>query len=315
MNKIIIGKDYSHLLKDIKSIMEKGLGRAYQAVDNIKVQTYWQIGERIVREELEHKQRAGYGEMIVTKLADDLNTAVQTLRHIVRFYRTYPIVSAVRRELSWSHYKIISYLEVEERQFYEAQVVLNAWSTRELEKRIKQKEYLKVKKSGQLVIKLPQQLPVPEEVFKNSYEWNFLDLGDNHDEKQLEKALLINLQKILLEFGSGFAFMASQQKILVAGQWHKVDLVFYHRLLKCIIVVELKTEKFKPEFIGQVNKYLTYFRENKLDGERDPIGLIVCKKKNDEEVHYALGNLKREIFVADYKVYLPSEKEIIGRIK
>ncbi|MEK6949223.1 MAG: PDDEXK nuclease domain-containing protein, partial [Nanoarchaeota archaeon] len=149
-----------------------------------------------------------------------------------------------------------------------------------------------------------------------SYDWNFLELEKSHAEKELENALLDKIEKVLLEFGKGFAFMESQLKILIAGQYHKIDLVFYHRLLKCIVLVELKTEKFRRDFVAQMNEYLTYIREhNKLEGERDPIGLIICKEKNEEEVHYALGRLKHEIFVAEYKTKLPSEEEIKSKLK
>ena len=320
MAKEIIKKEkiggYKNLVKDIKSILQKGLGRAYQAVDNIKVQTYWQVGERIVREELQHKERADYGKKIVEDLAQDLGFSRRLVFEMVELYKAYPIVHALRAQLSWTHYRLIMQVRNnEERQFYETQSILNVWSTRELERRIKEKEYLKIKKTGQLTVKLPPQLPAPEEVFKDVYNWDFLELEKNHNEKQLENALLNSIQKILLEFGHGFAFMGNQQKILIAGQWHKVDLVFYHRFLKCIVLVELKTEKFKPEFVGQINKYLTYFRENKLENERDPIGLIICKEKNEEEAHYALGKLSEDIFVAEYKAYLPSEKEIIKRLR
>lgn len=307
---------YVQLLEDIKSILQKGLYRAYKAVDNIRVQTYWQVGERIVREELKHKNRADYGQKIIKKLARDLIISERNLYNIIEFYRTYPILQTVSAELSWSHYiELLGITSREERNFYEINAIRNNWGIRELRKRIKNKECEEVKKTGQLVVRLPPQLPAPEDVFKDVYHWDFLELEKNHKEKQLEKALLDNIQRILLEFGQGFAFMGSQQKILIAGQWHKVDLVFYHRLLKCVIIIELKTEKFKPEFIGQINNYLTYFRENKLEGERDPIGLIICKEKDREEVYYALGKLKEDIFVAEYKIYLPTEEEIKERLK
>ena len=308
--------NYPQLLEEIKSILQNGLGRAYQAVDNIKVQTYWQIGERIVREEIQHQERAEYGQKRVEMLARDLEFSRRLMFEIIDFYRTYPIVHTLRAQLSWTHYRWLMQIKNnEERQFYETQSILNVWSTRELEQRIKEREYHNIKKEKQLIVKLPPQLPSLENIFKDVYHWNFLELEDNYSEKLLEKALVDNIQKILLEFGHGFAFMGAQQKILIAGQWHKVDLVFFHRLLKCVILVELKTEKFKSEFVGQINKYLTYFRENKLQDERDPIGLIICKEKDDEEVHYALGKLNEDIFVSEYKTYLPSEEEIKKRLK
>ncbi|MBI5392976.1 DUF1016 family protein [Candidatus Woesearchaeota archaeon] len=218
-------------------------------------------------------------------------------------------------QLSWSHYCLLIKLKnKEERLFYEDQTILNSWSTRELEKKIKSKEF-KNKRDKHNKTVLLEYFSGPLTIFKEEYNWNFLQLDKEHNEKQLEEALLNNIPKILLEFGNGFSFIGKQQKLIISGQWHKVDLLFYHRFLKCIIVVELKTEKFKPEFVGQVNKYLTYFRENKLQHENDPIGLIICKEKDSEEVHYALGRLKEEIFVAKYRLYLPKEEDIKKRLR
>jgi len=298
-------------------LLDKAKAQAYKAVDNIRVQTYWQVGERIIRGELQHKARADYGKKLIVNLAKDLGFTRQMLSRIVQFYREYPIVTALRVQLSWTHYELlVGISNKEKRQFYETQSIINSWSTRELEKRIRNKEYGKVKKKKEIIIRLPEQLPSPEDVFKESYDWDFLELEKSHEERELEKALLDKIEKVLLEFGRGFAFMGSQLKILIAGQYHKIDLVFYNRLLKCIVLVELKTERFRREFVAQMNEYLTYIREHdKLEGERDPIGLIICKEKNEEEVHYALGRLKQEIFVAEYKTKLPSEEEIEDRIK
>ncbi|OGY78728.1 MAG: hypothetical protein A3B74_02965 [Candidatus Kerfeldbacteria bacterium RIFCSPHIGHO2_02_FULL_42_14] len=146
---------YDQLLADIRSIIDKGLGRAYQAVDNIRVQTYWQIGERVVREELKHKDRADYGKRLIDQLARDLNFSRTTMFAIVQFHRTYPIVQAVLGQLSWSHFFALIRLEnPEERKFYEVQVVRNRWSSRELEKRMKQKEYDKARKRGKIDLSL-----------------------------------------------------------------------------------------------------------------------------------------------------------------
>jgi len=308
--------DYKNLLKDIESILHKGLTKAYKAVDNIKVQTYWQIGERITREELNQK-RAGYGRRVIELLADDLGLSRRTLYEIAQFYDTYPIVRTVSAQLSWSHYTtLIKINNKQKRDFYESVSLQNSWSVRELRKRVANKEFEKVRKKGEVVVRFKRQLPSPEDVFKESYDWDFLELEKSHGEKELEKALLNRIEKVLLEFGNGFAFMGSQMKILIAGQYHKIDLVFYHRLLRCLVLVELKIGKFRREFVAQMNEYLTYMREHDMiEGEKDPIGLIICKEKNDEEVHYALGRLRRDIFVAEYRTKLPSEKEIEARMK
>ncbi len=313
--KAIKPEAYNNLLKDIKSILQKGLTKAYKAVDNIKVQAYWQVGERIAREEINQK-RAGYGKEVIKKLSVDLTIHERTLYRILKFYKAYPILTTLLSELSWSHYLVlIDFNDNQQRKFYEARSVKESWSVRELKKRINNKEFERAKKKNGVVIKFQKQLPAPEDIFKESYDWDFLELEKKYKEKELEKALLNKIEKVLLEFGKGFAFMGSQLKILIAGQYYKIDLCFYNRLLKCIVLVELKTEKFRREFVAQINQYLTYIREhNRLEGERDPIGLIICKEKDEEEVHYALGRLKKEIFVAEYKTKLPSEQEIKSRL-
>jgi len=307
---------YSSLLSDIRSILDKNLSRAYQAVDNIKVQTFWQIGERIVREELAHKNRADYGKSIIRYLAEDLNIDRIELYRIVKFYRTYPIVVTVSQLLSWSHYAVlISLDDGQERKFYEVQTIKNKWSIRELRKRIKGNEYKKLKRTGHLDLKLPSTLPMPQEIFKNAYDWDFIELDEKHSEKDLEQALLNKIEKVLLEFGTGFAFMGRQQKVLIAGQWEKIDLLFYHIVLKCYVIVELKARELQPGDIEQVTRYLSYYRDNMMAGDRDPVALIVCQRFNQIDVYYSAGKNRDDIFVAEYKTKLPAPEEIKNRLK
>lgn len=307
---------YDQLLNDIKSILQRGLSKAYQAVDNLKVQTYWQIGERIIREELAHKDRADYGERVIETLAVDLKSSKRLLFQIVQFYRTFPIVQTLSAQLSWSHYvELTSIKNDEERQFYEVQSIRNTWSVRELRKKIRGKEYQKAKKEGIIISKLPSPLPAPEDVFKNTYNWDFIDLDEKHSESALEQALLDNIQKVLLEFGNGFAFVSRQQKVLIGNQWERIDLLFYHYLLKCFIIVDLKARELKRGDIEQVTRYLTYYRDHKIENDRDPIALIICKKHNKVDVYYSAGKDRDDIFIAEYKTRLPSEKEIRERLR
>ena len=292
-------------------ILQKGLTKAYKAVDNIRVQTYWQVGERIVREELGRKDRADYGKRLINKLAIDLGFKRTDLYLIVQFYRTYPIVQSLTGQLSWTHYTVLIRLkDEEERKFYEVQSAIESWSVKKLKKKIEDQEYNKAKKTGKIITKLPLQLPSPDEVFKDSYDWNFLSLEENHTEKQLENALLDNIQNVLLELGSGFAFQARQQKLLINSQWHKIDLLFYHVLLKCHIIVELKARELRQGDIEQATKYLTYFRERKTQRDRDSIALIICKTHDKIDVYYSAGKNREDIFIAEYKTKLPSEQEI-----
>lgn len=305
---------YAVLLKDIKSIFQRGLVRAYKAVDNIKVQTYWQAGERIAREEISQK-RAGYGEEVIKKLSADLKIHERTLYRTLKFYKTYPILTTVLSELSWSHYlALIDFKDNQQRKFYEAMSVKESWSVRELRNRIKSREYERAKKKGEIVVKLPKQLPAPEDIFKDSYNWDFITLEEKHSENELENALLNNIQKVLLEFGSGFAFVGRQQKILINNNWYKIDLLFYHILLKCFVIVDLKARELRRGDIEQITRYLTYYREHKLEKDRDPIALIICKSHDKIDVYYSAGKDKDDIFVAEYKTKLPSEEEIKSKL-
>lgn len=308
---------YEQLLKDVKSILERGLSRAYQAVDNIRVQTYWQIGERVTREELLHQDRADYGERLVEQLARDLGYSRRLMYEIVRFYKTYPIVHALHAQLSWTHYRqLIALEDKEERDFYEIQTITNHWSYRTLQDKIKANEYQQAKQTGQVVTHLPLKLPSPEEAFKDVYNWDFLQLSEDYSERELEESLMRQIEHVLLEFGRDFSLASRQRKLLIDGQIHSVDLEFYHRGIPCIVLVDIKLGRFKSEYVGQMNKYLNFYNENyRYEWEKHPIGLIICEYKGKEEVHYALGGLGERIFVAEYRVKLPSEEEITQRLQ
>lgn len=309
---------YKSLKEDISYLLEKAKYQAYKAVDNIRVQTYWQIGERITREELK-EGRADYGKKVIPLLAKDLGFALTDLFRMVRFYKAYPIVAQVAPQLSWSHYReLIPIQNEEERRFYEIQAISNNWGRDKLREKIREKNYQKAKKEGhvEIITKLPVQLPEPEEVFKDTYQFDFLGLKEGHSEQELEEGLTNKIVYTLLELGKGFSFSGRQRKVVIDGQIHNVDLEFYNRELRCIVLVELKTEKFKADFVGQMNKYISYYRKNiQLPFERDTIGLIICAEKGKEEVHYALDGLDNRIFVAEYKTNLPTEEEIRKKLR
>lgn len=307
---------YDQLLTDVKSILEKARLRAYKAVDNIRVQTYWQVGERIIREELRHKERADYGKRVVESLSVDLGFIKRDLYRMVQFYKTYPIVTLLASQLSWSHYiELIQITQEEKRRFYEIQAIKNVWSRDQLRHRIKSNEYKKAKNEDKLELSLPPQLPSPDEIFKDTYDWTFLDLEKDHTERELEEGLMQHIEKVLLELGKGFAFMGRQQKILINNTWHRIDILFYHVLLKCYVVVDIKARPLQRGDIEQVVEYLTYYRMNKIEGDRDPIGLIICQDKDTIDVRYAAGKNIEDIFVAEYLPSLPSEEELKRKLE
>jgi len=308
----IVEGAYKVLCDDIKSILNNAQYRAYKAVDNIRVQTYWQIGERIVREELRHKDRADYGRKLILELSKDLNIAKRNLHNTVRFYRAYPIVQTVSAQLAWSHIVELIYVnDKSKRKFYEEQTLQNNWSVRELERQIKSGLYERVRQKGKLAARRPPRAALPEKIFKDTYNFDFLKIEDTGSEKTVEDALVRNVESLLLEFGRDFSLAGRQRKIIIDNQAHFIDLEFYHRGIPCIVIADIKIGRFKSAYVGQMNKYLNYYRERRrYEWEKDPIGLIVCEYKGEEEVHFALGGLEDKIFVAEYKAKLPTEKEI-----
>ena len=182
---------YTEILQDIKSLLEKAKYRAYKAVDNLRVQTYWQIGERIVRGELQHRERADYGERVIERLASDLDIAKRNLHNTVRFYRVYPIVQTVSAQLSWSHFVVLIYLNnKEERLFYEQQTIQNAWSVRELRRQIRSNLYERMEIKGKVVIAPITTMVEPEQVFKDTYNFDFLKLPEKYTEDDFKTALI-----------------------------------------------------------------------------------------------------------------------------
>ncbi len=314
MTKELAASGYKELLRDLRSLLIKAKYQAYKAVDNLRVQTYWQVGERIVREELQNKEKAEYGARLIERLAPDLGFSKVMLHYMVRFYTVYPIVQTVSEQLSWSHIVELIYIEnKEERGFYEQQTILNGWSTRSLRTEIKRRLYYRVSHKGTLIIrkKFPIITSEPENIFKDTYHFDFLDLKKNYKEKDLKAALLDRLEKFLQEMGPDFFIGRREVPALVAGNYDRVDLELFHAGLLCYILIEIKTEPFEHKHVSQMYSYLNWYKEHKMrPGHRPPIGLIICKTKDEETVHYALGDLKKEIFVAEYQTKLPSKEQI-----
>lgn len=306
--------DYQNMLQELKGIIANGQYQAYKAVDNIKVQTYWQIGERIVREEMKNKDRAEYEKYLIENLAVDLNIGKRVLYEIVKFYRAYPIMQTLSAQLSWSHY--VELIEIEnqpERGFYQRKILSFSWSIRELRFQIKNHLYQKTDQKDideMLKTKLPVVVDL-QKIFKSDYDFNFLEIAPSHQEKELEDKIISNIEYFLKELGNDFMFLGRQVPILIDNEKHYIDLVLYHRGIPCVVLVDLKATKLDSRDIGQMNKYISYYRHNRQYAyENDTIGLIICKELGREEVIYALDGLEEKIFVSLYKTKLPSEERI-----
>lgn len=315
VNKSVVNpSDYQSLLRELKEVIINRQYQASKAVDNIKVQTYWQVGERIVREELKNEDRAEYGKYLINNLAVDLNISRRLLYQIYKFYKVYPIVHALRAQLSWRHYVcLIELSDDKERLFYQNQVINYSWSYRNLMEQIKNNLYQKTdQKDINEMLKTKFSTVVDlQKIFKPDYDFNFLEIVPNHLEKELEDKILLNIEYFLKELGSDFMFLGRQVPILIDNEKHYIDLVLYHRGIPCVVLVDLKATKLDSRDIGQMNKYIGYYRHNRqYIYENDTIGLIICKEIGREEVVYALNGLEEKIFVSLYKTKLPSEEQI-----
>lgn len=226
--------------------------------------------------------------------------------------------------LSWSHYcELLTVENPLARSFYEKEAVNNYWSFRELKRQINSQlfERLALSKDSSAVMKLAKRghiIETPEDVIKDPYVLEFLNLKEEavYTESHLEQAIMDNLQRFLLEMGKGFAFVARQKRITIGNRHYYVDLVFYNRILKCMVLIDLKIDELTHADIGQMNFYLNYFKGNEMtEGENEPIGLILCTRKDEVFAKYVLGNLNNKIFASRYKLALPSEKELVRKIK
>ncbi len=317
-------KNQNNLLADIKTLIEQSKEQIAVAINSAMTMLYWQVGNRIKTDILQNK-RAEYGQEIVKQLSADLTEqcgkgwSEKHLRHCLRFAETFPdsqIVSALRRQLSWTHIRAILYIDDElKREFYIEMCKLERWSTRVLEERINSMLYERtaISKKPEETIKHDlellknEQKLTPDLVFRDPYFLGFLGLRDKYSEKDLEMAIIVELQNFIIEFGSDFAFMDRQKRISVDNEDYYLDLLFYHRRLKCLVAIELKLGKFKAAYKGQMELYLRWLdRYMKLDGENTPIGLILCAGKSDE--HIELLQLENSnIKIADYLTQLPDK--------
>jgi predicted nuclease of restriction endonuclease-like (RecB) superfamily len=330
MNKIISSGNNS-LFEEIKQIVEQARIRIAVAINVEITSVYWKIGQRI-RIELLHEQRAEYGKQVIKQLASELTLIYgqgwgeKQLRHCLRFAETFPdekIISALWRQLSWSHIKTIMYLDDElKRMFYLEMCKVERWSTRILQERINSMLYERTaisKKPDETIKRELQQLKnsqkvTPDLVFRDPYFLDFLGLHNDYSEKDLESAIVTELQRFIIEMGSDFAFLARQKRITIDKRDYKIDLLFYHRKLKCLVAIDLKLGEFEAGYKGQMELYLNWLaRYETVEGENSPIGLILCSGKNEE--HVDLMQLdKSNIRVAEYLTILPPKELLLDKL-
>ena len=322
-------KPNEKFLNDIRNIINTARTQAVRSVDFCRVQMYWHMGKRIFEEEQQGKERADYGTYLIKNLAKQLEPeygsgfSVRQLERSRQFYRLYPIATALRTQLNWSQYKmLISIDDQDKREYYELEAVNNAWTGRELERQINSQLYerllLSNDKEAVLAVARKERIPQsPLEIIKDPMYLEFLGLERKaaYYEKDLESAIITHLQHFLLELGQGFTFVARQKRILLEDDEYFADLVLYNRLLRCFVVIELKTGKLTHQDLGQLQMYVNYYdRVEKTADENPTIGILLCTNKNDTTVRMALPEDNKTILASEYKLYLPTQAQLIDEV-
>ena len=348
---LIVEPGYDTLLSDISGLLEQARRTSARTVNSILTATYWEIGRRIVLHEQEGKARSDYGRRLLDRLAKDLTARYgrgfsrSNIAQIRAFYLNWEIVQTpsgqlqarvssrrsefVQKErgaidpmtfpLPWSHYvRLMSVTDPAARAFYESEAIAGGWSVRQLGRQIGTQFYERSLGSKDREAFLRRGRPARredatsvEEEVRDSYLLEFLNLKDEYGETDLEEALVRHLEWFLLEMGTGFTFVARQKKVRVGDAWYRMDLLLYHRKLRCLVVVDLKRGDFTHADAGQMNLYLNYARENlTLPGESDPVGIILCGGKNEALVRYATGGINAKVFASRYLTVLPDEETL-----
>jgi len=302
----------------VKQIIESAREKSYRAVNSYLLESYWNIGKLIVEHEQKGSSRATYGESVLKNLSRQLTEEfgkgfdMRNLNNMRAFYQAFPIWNAVRTKLSWTHYRIISRLESEEkRNYYIQQSVENGWNSRELERNIHTLWFERriQEPTKQLLPKAPSVIST----LKDPYIFEFLGMTPNEkvSEKSIETALINHLQKFLLELGKGFAFVARQQHIATDTSDFFIDLVFYNYYLKCFVLVDLKAGKLTHQDIGQMDMYIRMYEDLKRTPDDNPtIGIILCAEKDEAVVKYSILAENKKMFASKYLMYLPKEEEL-----
>jgi predicted nuclease of restriction endonuclease-like (RecB) superfamily len=324
---LIPSEHLAPLLGSLRLLISEARHQAHRAVDAIQIQTCWQVGRHIVEFEQGGAARAGYGERLIPRLAQQLTGEfgrgfdARNLWQMKQFYLAFPILNAVRAELSWTHYRLL--LRVDNpatRQWYADEAVAQHWSTRALERQIGTLYYERLLASqdksavqAEAATKLAELPANPREFVRDPVMLEFLGLPGVGTllEGKLEQALMHHLQQFLLELGKGFAFVARQQRISTETKDFYIDLVFYNYLLKCFILIDLKTTELSHQDIGQMDMYVRMYDELRRSPDDQPtVGIILCAQKDASVVRFSVLNGSEQLFASRYRLVLPSEDEL-----
>ena len=323
----------SPVVQEIKSVLDCARQNVAVQVNNELLLSYWKIGEIIIRYEQDNGIRAAYGEQTLKQMSKALTQALgrgfsrSNLQNMRQLYLTYEKCQTLSGKLSWSHYcELLSISDPDKRSFYEKEAINANWSVRELKRQVDSSLFERlllskgeVNKEQVLALALNgNELAKPADVIRDPYVFEFLGLPEDKPflESDLERALVQQIEKFLLELGRGFMFVGTQQRVTLNNTHYYVDMVFYNKILRAYVLIELKTTKLTPEAAGQINMYLNYYASevNDLD-DNPPIGIILCTEKDSITAEYALGGLSNNIFASRYVLYMPNKEQLIRQVE
>lgn len=321
------------MLEEIKAVFESARSTAAYEVNKELLNAYWHIGKIICEHEQVMPNRANYGAQTLKTLSKELTKQFgkgfsrSNLQNMRALFLAYPKGQTLSGKLSWSHYcELVSVSDSDKRQFYEKEAVLSGWSVRELKRQVDSSLFERLllsdgSKNKERVLALAQngnQIAVPSDILRDPYVFEFLGLPESKPflENDLEQALVGQIEKFLLELGRGFMFVGTQQRITVNNTHYYADMVFYNKILRAYVLIELKTTKLTPEAVGQINMYLNYYAAEINDpDDNPPIGIILCTEKDSITAEYALGGLSGNIFASRYTLVIPDKEQLIAQVE
>lgn len=320
----------SSLIKQIQTLVKSARENVARNINKEILQTYWQVGKHIVEYEQKGESKAEYGKQLLINLSKELSLELgkgfsrSNLTYMRLFYLRFPKSETVSHQLSWSHYFELLKIDNElERNFYLQQSVKENWSIRELKRHKTSALFhrLALSKDKKGILALAKKGHIIEndtDIVKDPYVLEFLNIPEKYrySEKELEQKIIDNLQEFLLELGKGFAFIGRQYRVTLNNKHYRIDLVFYHRILKCFVLIDLKINDVEHNDIGQMNMYLGYFEiEMNVSGDNPPVGIILTAEKDAVMVEYAMHGISNKIFVSKYQLYLPDKKMLQKKVQ
>ena len=328
-----IPSNESYLIASIKEIILNSRKNIVRSVNTEMLSAYWNIGKLIVEDEQKNQERAQYGNETLKNISKRLKAelgngfSISNLQFMRRLFLAYPNQQTLSVKLSWSHYcELLAISDDGKRSFYEKECITSRWSVRELKRQLDSSLYERLllsrgKENKEEVRRLAengQEIEKPEDILKDPYVFEFVGLPENKTvmEADLEDALIDHIEKFLLELGKGFMFVGRQQRITFDNEHYYADMVFYNKILKAYVIIELKTRKLLPAAAGQLNMYLNYYKAEVNDpDDNDPIGIILCTDKPSTKMEYVLGGLENRIFASKYVLYLPEKKALEDEVQ